>query len=158
MAASSFFRRGAQLLHFITRESRGFDRVAEKIELTAFTEGHCTCCMVLGEEHTNHGGTIHGGFTATLVDLVTTIAIMSTGPQIPGVSVDMTVSYLRAARPGDEIIINATCIKAGKSLAFSKADIKLADGTILAHGQHTKFVGKALGPSTKLSEIKASDT
>lgn len=68
------------------------------------------------------------------------------------------LSYLSAARPGDEIIIDASCIKAGKSLAFSKADVKLADGTILAHGQHTKFVGKGPGSSTiKFSEIPVDD-
>lgn len=56
-----------------------------------FEEGKCTCKLVVGEEHTNRLGTLHGGLTAALVDIVTTLAVMSTGPKVPGVSLDLSV-------------------------------------------------------------------
>lgn len=47
--------------------------------------------MTVDESHLNLGGTLHGGCTATIVDNVSTLAIMSTETH-PGVSVDMNIS------------------------------------------------------------------
>ncbi|XP_017488640.1 PREDICTED: acyl-coenzyme A thioesterase 13-like [Rhagoletis zephyria] len=55
-------------------------------------------------EHLNRGGFLHGGFTATIVDMVTTYALMSQ-PCQPGVSVDLHVTYLKAAKEGDDILL-----------------------------------------------------
>ncbi len=54
--------------------------------------GKCTCEMKIEEEHQNRGGTLHGGLTATLVDVVSTYALMTAGSGSPGVSVDMNIS------------------------------------------------------------------
>ena len=48
--------------------------------------------MKVKEDHQNAGGTLHGGVTATLVDMVSTWALMTTGREVPGVSVDLSVS------------------------------------------------------------------
>ena len=55
-------------------------------------EGRCLCEMTVEEDHQNRGGTLHGGLTATLVDSVSTVALMTTGKGNPGVSVDLSVS------------------------------------------------------------------
>ena len=44
------------------------------------------------EEHQNAGGTLHGGLTATLVDSLTTLALLSMENGRPGVSIDLSVS------------------------------------------------------------------
>jgi len=50
--------------------------------------------------------------------------------------------YLRAAKAGDEIVIDANTLKLGKSLAFLSIEIKnKKDGKLVAVGSHTKFVG-----------------
>ena len=54
--------------------------------------GRCICELKVGEEHQNRGGMLHGGMTATLVDVVSTAALMSNDNTGPGVSVDLTVS------------------------------------------------------------------
>ena len=54
--------------------------------------GKCVAEMEVAEEHTNKGGTLHGGLTATLVDTISTVALMTTGPGNPGVSVDINVT------------------------------------------------------------------
>jgi len=56
--------------------------------------GRCICELKVGEEHQNRGGTLHGGMTATLVDIVSTAALMSNDNTGPGVSVDMSVSLV----------------------------------------------------------------
>lgn len=48
--------------------------------------------MKIEEQHTNKGGTLHGGLTATLVDIVSTAALIYTERGAPGVSVDMNIT------------------------------------------------------------------
>lgn len=48
--------------------------------------------MTVEESHLNVNGTLHGGFTATLVDSISTLAIISADDSKPGVSVDMNIS------------------------------------------------------------------
>lgn len=55
-------------------------------------DGKCTAEFKVEEEHQNFGGTLHGGFSATLVDGISTLALMTYGRQVPGVSVDMHIS------------------------------------------------------------------
>lgn len=51
-------------------------------------------------------------------------------------------SYLKAAREGEEIVIDANTVKAGKTLAFLDVEIKKkTSGEIIAKGSHTKFIG-----------------
>ena len=62
-----------------------------QILVTSASHGNCVCELTVDESHVNRGGGLHGGFTATLVDNISTAAIMTTGCA-PGVSVDMNVS------------------------------------------------------------------
>lgn len=48
----------------------------------------------------NGGNFLHGGATATLVDLVGSAVIFTVGAPFTGVSVEINVSYLDAAYPG----------------------------------------------------------
>lgn len=60
----------------------------------------------------------------------------------PGVSVDIHVTYLKAAREGDVVVIEADTIRAGKNLAFLECNLKhKKDGSLIAKGAHTKYVG-----------------
>lgn len=58
--------------------------------------------MVVEKEHTNIFGTLHGGFTASAVDIISSLAVM-THPRVVdnidssptrGVSVDIHVTYV----------------------------------------------------------------
>lgn len=64
--------------------------------------GQCVAEMVVEKEHTNGFGTLHGGFTASAVDLFSSLAVM-THPRVVenidstpsrSVSVDIHVSYV----------------------------------------------------------------
>lgn len=57
----------------------------------------------------------------------------------------MHCRYLKAAKQGDTITIDATTKKAGNSLAFLDVQIKNAAGDLIATGTHTKFIGENLG-------------
>ncbi|XP_043921685.1 acyl-coenzyme A thioesterase 13 [Protopterus annectens] len=119
-----------------------FDKVLNKLQLVSAIPGKMVCEMKVEEEHTNRGGTLHGGLTATLVDFVSTTALINTERGAPGVSVDMNITYLSSAKIGDEILITAQILKQGRTLAFATVDItNKATGKLLAQGRHTKHLG-----------------
>ncbi|XP_050527988.1 uncharacterized protein LOC126898084 [Daktulosphaira vitifoliae] len=137
-----------KILNFTVKRG-GFDRVFDKVKIISAGNGKCMAEMVVEKDHTNGYGTLHGGFTASAVDLFSSLAV-STHPKVvedidsiprSGVSVDLHISYLASAKIGEEIVINADTIKLGKHLAYLEVIMsKKADNVIIAKGSHTKFV------------------
>lgn len=93
--------------------------------------------MPIQPEWLNSGGTLHGGAISTIIDQATTIAIAGLDDRYT-VSVDLSVSFIGAAKEGD-LEIEAICHKVGKSLAFTSAEIT-SNGSLVATGKHTKFM------------------
>ncbi|CAI5690739.1 acyl-coenzyme A thioesterase 13 [Oreochromis aureus] len=125
-------------------DSPGFDRVLSKVDILSASPGKVVCEMRVDEEHTNRGGTLHGGLTATLVDVVSTMAIMYSERGAPGVSVDMNITYMNAAKMGEDVLITAQVLKQGRSLAFATVDLtNKVTGKIIAQGRHTKHLGSS---------------
>eukprot|EP00735_Rhodelphis_limneticus_P002502 TRINITY_DN13399_c0_g1::TRINITY_DN13399_c0_g1_i1::g.9551::m.9551 TRINITY_DN13399_c0_g1::TRINITY_DN13399_c0_g1_i1::g.9551 ORF type:complete len:221 (-),score=29.66,sp/Q5R833/ACO13_PONAB/39.68/6e-24,4HBT/PF03061.17/7.5e-18,4HBT_3/PF13622.1/6.9e+03,4HBT_3/PF13622.1/8.6e-05,DUF4442/PF14539.1/0.0029,4HBT_2/PF13279.1/0.23 TRINITY_DN13399_c0_g1_i1:336-935(-) len=116
-----------------------FDDKLKALRIDTIGNGEVVCVLPVTASLSNRGGTLHGGCTATLVDLVTTIAVMTLDPKKPGVSTDLNVSYLRAVKVGDEISIHARVLKTGKQLVFTEAEIyRTSDKAMIAKGLHTK--------------------
>ncbi|XP_067857514.1 acyl-coenzyme A thioesterase 13 isoform X2 [Heptranchias perlo] len=110
--------------------------------VVAANPGKIVCEMNVEEEHVNRAGTLHGGLTATLIDVVSTAALLTTERALPGVSIDMNVTYMNAAKLGEDIIITAQVLKEGKTLAFTTVDLtSKVTGKLLAQGRHTKHLG-----------------
>ncbi|XP_026144971.1 acyl-coenzyme A thioesterase 13 [Carassius auratus] len=123
-------------------DSPGFDRVLSKVEVLSAAPGKVVCELKVEEEHTNRGGTLHGGLTATLVDMISTTAIMYSERGAPGVSVDMNITYMNAAKIGEDVLITAQVLKQGRTLAFATVDLtNKANGKLIAQGRHTKHLG-----------------
>jgi len=117
------------------------------VNITCLANGKCSAELKVDDEHTNPMGGLHGGFSATLVDCISTYALMSYGKgssPATSVSVDMHMSYLKGAKKGDDILVDAEVVKTGKSLAFLEVEIKnKATGDVLVKGSHTKFIMQA---------------
>lgn len=62
-----------------------------QVNIINLENGSCQAEFQVKEEHQNEGGTLHGGCTATLVDCISTYALMSSKRQAPGVSVEMNI-------------------------------------------------------------------
>ncbi|NXI50726.1 ACO13 thioesterase, partial [Chloroceryle aenea] len=113
-----------------------------QMKLLSATPGKVVCEMKVEEEHTNRGGTLHGGLTATLVDVVSTAALLYTERAMPGVSVDMNITYTSAAKIGEDILITAQILKQGRNIAFATVDLtNKTTGKLIAQGRHTKYLG-----------------
>ncbi|XP_065360573.1 acyl-coenzyme A thioesterase 13-like [Calliphora vicina] len=118
----------------------GHDVVTKAIRVTGGGEGRCTGEFTITKEHLNPYGGLHGGCAATIIDNVTTYALMSADSH-PGVTVDLYVSYLKSAKEGEEIIVDANTVKVGKKIAFIDCVLKKkSDGSIIVKGGQTKFV------------------
>lgn len=125
-------------------DNPGFDRVLSKVDVLSAVPGKVVCELQVAEEHTNRAGTLHGGMTATLVDVISTVAIMNSERGAPGVSVDMNITYMNAAKIGEAVLITAQVLKQGKTLAFATVDLtSKATGKIIAQGRHTKHLGSS---------------
>ncbi|KAJ3303953.1 Acyl-coenzyme A thioesterase 13 [Kappamyces sp. JEL0829] len=101
------------------------------------------------QEHLNINDNLFGGFTASLVDIGGSLAIASKSASNQlGVSTDLNITFLRAARLGELVRIESSCSKVGRNLAYSKVELFVGDRAI-AHGRfetetnqsHTKFMG-----------------
>ncbi|KAH6898154.1 HotDog domain-containing protein [Thelonectria olida] len=114
------------------------------IKLVDATPGHVTTQLLLGKNHVNSRGTLHGAVSATIIDFTTGLAVASWDLRdTTGASIDMHISYLGTANVGDTLEIVSTANKVGGSLSFSTIRIsKLQEdgtSTLVTLGQHTKY-------------------
>ncbi|XP_012313949.1 acyl-coenzyme A thioesterase 13 [Aotus nancymaae] len=123
-------------------KTRCFDRVLGKVTLVSAAPGKVIFEMKVEEEHTNKLGTLHGGLTATLIDTISTYALLCTERGATGVSVDLNITYMSPAKLGEDVVITAHVLKQGKTLAFTSVDLtNKATGKLIAQGRHTKHLG-----------------
>ena len=140
MASKNLINLMRQGMSVLTNTNR-MDRLAKNLEVIKASEtGKCTFQFKVEEEHLNGMGTLHGGYTAYILDYSTTGALMAMEGNRSGVSIDMSLSYMSAAKLGDIVTIETECKKKGRNLAFMEAEFKKGD-KLLVTGKHTKFIG-----------------
>lgn len=110
------------------------------IELTHASHGTVTARLPLGTTHMNSKGTLHGTVSACIVDCFGGLAVASTGLEKTGVSTDIHITYLSAAKVGDVLEIEARANKVGGTMAFTTVEIRKVGGGTVATGGHTKFI------------------
>ncbi|PWN51331.1 Thioesterase/thiol ester dehydrase-isomerase [Violaceomyces palustris] len=124
----------------------------QELKITKVSKGEIEATLPLRPAHLNSKDILHGSTSATLVDWIGGLLIVSSSPSSKrGVSVDIHVTYSGSASLGDELIIRGRADKVGRNLAFLKVDIfarPLTDpssGTskerLIVSGSHTKYVG-----------------
>jgi len=130
---------GAQAIlgNFISTGNR-FDKSIDGLVIKEIGSGLVVCELTVEERHSNSYGTLHGGATSTIVDIVGTMAALTVDPLRPGVSVDMAISFLSAARVGDRVRIEGRCLRSGSKLAFTEVKLFQESGKLVATGTHTK--------------------
>lgn len=121
-----------------------FDRCLEaaRMDITSIGPEGVQCELNVTNDIANNFGTLHGGATATLVDVVGTLALLGRDPTRPGVSTEMNQSFTAAAKVGSRIACVGTVLKYGKSLGFTQVEIRCAadPSRVFAVGRHTKYL------------------
>lgn len=86
--------------------------------------------------HFNILGTLHGGLTATLVDVSIGMSLMVALGGQPITTTDLTISYLRPVAEG-KVRARGKVIKAGKTLSVGSAEVRDAHGRLIATAMGT---------------------
>ncbi|CAA7015346.1 unnamed protein product [Microthlaspi erraticum] len=121
--------------------------ITKGLKVDLIEPGRIVCSMKVPPHLLNAGNFLHGGATATLVDLIGSAAIYTTGATQSGVSVEINVSYLDAAFLDEEIEIESKALRVGKAVAVVSVELrKKKTGKMIAQGRHTKY----LAPRPKL--------
>lgn len=105
-------------------------------------EGWMTFNGTPGREHYNPGGSVHGGYAATLLDSCMTCAVHTTLPAGMGTTtVDLNITFLKpmSARTG-EVTARGEVIASGRRIATARSTLTDADGRVLATGTTTCLV------------------
>ncbi|XP_057333450.1 acyl-coenzyme A thioesterase 13-like [Microplitis mediator] len=114
----------------------------KNLEVLSAANGQCKAEFTVKEEQLNYAGSLHGGCVCSLVDCVSSYALLTQGKGHQGVSVNMNISFMKAAMPDEVITVEAKTMKLGRTLAFLDVELsKKKDGSLIARAAHTKFVG-----------------
>jgi len=149
-----WFSSGARPLSFVERaqlyglnsllglflHKDGFDSKLKGLKVTKLDSdaGRVVCEMQVTKETSNAFGHLHGGCQCLLIDVVGTMALLTKDVKRPGVSVEISSSFNRAAAAGETIEIEGVVTKYGARLGFTRVDIRNQHGLIVASGRHTK--------------------
>jgi uncharacterized protein (TIGR00369 family) len=91
-------------------------------------------------EHLNLQGLIHGGLLATLADVAMGLAVRTgVGPGRRHVTIELSVRFLRAGRPG-RLETRGRTLRVGRQVAFAEADVVDGSGRVLVAAQGTYSV------------------
>ncbi|CAM0883938.1 unnamed protein product [Alopecurus aequalis] len=111
------------------------------LRVDAIEPGRALFSFTVPPRLTNTREHMYGGVVASLVDLVGSAAIFAGGSPTTGVSLDITISYLNAARANEEIKIEAKVLGIGDTTGCVTVEVRRkATGEVLAHGRHTKYL------------------
>lgn len=100
-----------------------------------WTDGLTLECQIR-ETLKNGLGTLHGGVTATLVDVSIGLAVIGQLGGQPATTVELKVNYLRPATNG-KVVARARIVKLGKTLVTGTAEVKDPHGHLIAIGSAT---------------------
>ncbi|KAK9719293.1 Thioesterase superfamily [Popillia japonica] len=130
-----------RILNFVQKYRNGFDRVIDKVKIVAAENGACVAEFTVHEDHLNPMGTLHGGFSATLIDNISAYGLRTILGNKVHFAVTMNITYIKSAKIGEEVVVDSQTLKVGKTLAYMLVTLKnKRTGELLVTGSHTKFI------------------
>ena len=110
-------------------------------EMEELREGYARLSLVVGPQHTNPLGGMHGGVITTMMDSSLGAALWALrgeeATRLPHATVEMNASFLSGARAGDRIVVEGRVIRRGKSVAFGEAEARRNGEELIAKGRLT---------------------
>merc|ERR1712129_595658 len=102
--------------------------------------GHVVLRLAGGfPKETDQGmGSVHGGALATVFDVLTTIAAATVDPR-KTVSVSLNITFHAAVTlNAKDLDLECWVVKAGKTLVFTRAELRNSQGLVMATCEHVK--------------------
>jgi len=124
------------------RQMQGFDAPLQGLELVSDRETQNSAdearwALNVGEVHANSYGSLHGGCTATLVDVLGSALVAIGNEQECGVATNLDVQYCAGVPVGKVLNLRAKVLKRGKRLVTVKIEVH-TKGRLAAVGTVTK--------------------
>lgn len=116
----------------------GFRRLIG-LEARDLQDGYARMELVVGPEHLNSGGTLHGGLLATMIDHAGGIAgcyCAASGQSRKAVTLSLTTSFLAAVSGGTVTAVGRKR-SGGRRIFASTTEVTDEDGRLLAIGEAT---------------------
>ncbi|PFH46565.1 hypothetical protein AMATHDRAFT_154507 [Amanita thiersii Skay4041] len=119
--------------------------IIEKSEEPLKKEGRVVCELETKEDMLNGGGAIHGGCSAFLIDICSTLAIMTlsmanTGGPLDTVSQSLNIVYHSPAVSGDKLrIVNSTMTLGARAVSARTEIWNDTHRRLVASGTHVKM-------------------
>ncbi len=89
-------------------------------------------------EHLNRFGAIHGGALAGLIDSVASITSLTKLKRI--VTIEMNISYIKAATIANKILAKGLVIQSGRSLIRTTVELFNEENQLITRGNLTFFI------------------
>ncbi|KAJ7619444.1 HotDog domain-containing protein [Roridomyces roridus] len=103
-------------------------------------EGKVVCELEVRQDMLNGGGNVHGGCSAFLVDICSTLSLFVYEPGAPTVSQSMNIVYHSPATLGDKLRIVNTTLTVGARAMSARTEIWNATShRLVASGVHIKM-------------------
>ncbi|KAF8420700.1 HotDog domain-containing protein [Tirmania nivea] len=143
---------------FLTNIEQGFEGFGAEILKTNLTllsasvtptpsgpTSTCVFSLLVTPSLCNRIGTLHGGATALVIDIATTLALAPIARpgfwQYAGVSRTLSVTYLRPAPVGKRVRIVAEVVQAGRTVCTLKGRVEDEEtGRLLSVAEHGKVM------------------
>ena len=94
--------------------------------------------------HLNMMNNVHGGCYGTLVDMATTVALMTFDSHLASVTVDLGISCMSGAQLGDVLDVKSSVVKCGRNIAFMSCEMtRRKDQKPICNGHHTKMLTRS---------------
>ena len=109
------------------------------VRLVRWSPGETEFRLVICEQHLNRQGALHGGLIATLMDAACGYAGLHAPegePESHGLTAMLNIAYLEPSFEG-EVQALGRVRRSGRSLYFAEAELRSAEGTLLATAQGT---------------------
>jgi uncharacterized protein (TIGR00369 family) len=99
--------------------------------------------MTADERMSNPAGLIQGGFLAAMADSAMGASVVTAleGRRASVVNTEMSISLLRAVRPGERLTCTARVLKAGRVVSFVEAHIVDGEGRAVARA-HSSYLAR----------------
>lgn len=113
------------------------------LKVDAVEPGRLLCSLKVPPRLLNTGNFLHGGATASLVDLVGSAAFYTAGAKTAGSPLEIGIAYLDAAFAKEDIEIEAKILRAGKAVGVATVELRKKDGKIIAQARYTKYLASS---------------
>ena len=118
-------------------DQKNFDHFINP-NITKLEDGLAEVRWLPQPEHLNRFGAIHGGALAGLIDSVASITSLTKLKRI--VTIEMNISYIKAATISNKILAKGIVIQAGKSLIRTTVELFNEDNQLITRGNLTFFI------------------